>query len=248
VVQVKVCGIRRVEEGQVALEAGADFLGFVFYPPSHRNLAPNAARTLVATIRERTPRTDWKAVGIFVNEPPEQVNAIATLVGLDYVQLHGTEPPAYCGLMARPVIKAVRPHELPGPAAPGSSGAGSGRPALGRPAGTEAAMLGTSTGLAAAFGATRVLLDAPGPGHRGGMGQTFDWAAARPYAAEVIVAGGLTPENVVEALDALVPWGVDASSGLERDGFKDPALIRAFLGTVRRWERDRASRAQAARF
>lgn len=246
-VRVKVCGIRRVEEGQVALEAGADFLGFVFYPPSHRNLGPDAARTLVATIRDRAPRTDWKAVGIFVNEPPEQVNAIATLVGLDYVQLHGTEPPAYCGLMARPVIKAVRPHELPGPAAPDDPGAGSGRPVRGPSAAAGVAMPATPTGLAAAFGAARVLLDAPGPGHRGGMGQTFDWAAARPYAAEVIVAGGLTPDNVVEALDALVPWGVDASSGLERDGYKDPALIRAFLRTVRRWERDRASLEHAAR-
>ena len=244
-VQVKVCGIRRAEEGRVALEAGADFLGFVFYPPSHRNLAPEEAQVLIANIRANTSRSDWAAVGVFVNEPPERVNAIAAQVGLDYVQLHGTESPAYCGLMERPVIKAVRLVELDSTTAVADlardrySAVASKSPG---PAGGPPAERGASSRLATAFGAARVLLDAPGPGHRGGMGQTFDWAAARPYAAETIVAGGLSPDNVTAALQALLPWGVDASSGLERNGFKDPALIQAFLATVRRWEQDWADR------
>lgn len=207
-VQVKVCGIRRVAEAEAALAGGASFLGFVFYPLSHRNLAPAEARDLLRAIRTSARRTDWSAVGVFVNEPPTWVNEVADLCELNYVQLHGTEPPEYCAQVRRPVIKALRLHELTG---------------------------GLAT--ASQYGAARLLLDAPGPGSRGGMGETFDWTAARPHAAEALVAGGLTPENVCQALDVLRPWGVDVSSGVERDRVKDPALIDAFLAHVRQWER-----------
>jgi phosphoribosylanthranilate isomerase len=207
VVKVKICGIRRVLEGQAALEAGADFLGFIFYPPSHRNLAPEEARDLLAGIRASTTRTDWAAVGVFVNEPVAWVNQVAAECGLDYVQLHGTESAAYCARMQRPVIKAMRLPEL-------QAGASS----------------------AADLRVARLLLDAQGPGHRGGMGERFDWQAARPYASEALVAGGLTPDNVQEALDVLQPWGLDVSSGVERERFKAPDLVCAFLERVRRWE------------
>jgi len=207
VVRVKICGVRRFVEGEAALAAGADFLGFVFYRPSPRYLAPEAVRELVAALRARWPDQHWAAVGVFVNEPVAVVNEIADYCGLDYVQLHGTEPPAYCLQVRRPVIKALRLAELPG--GPVS---------------------------AAQFGAARLLLDSQVPGYWGGTGVRFDWEAARPYAAEALVAGGLTPDNVGEALTLLRPWGVDVSSGVERGGVKDPALIEAFLVNVRRWE------------
>jgi phosphoribosylanthranilate isomerase len=221
VVKVKICGIRRLEEALAALEAGADFLGFVFYPPSHRHLAPAEACALLQAIRAAAPRRDWAAVGVFVNEPVEWVNEIAAACGLDYVQLHGTEPPEYCARMTRPVIKAVRLTDF-GP----RHGVGApGTPTAGRPSVT-----------AATYGAERLLIDSQVPGYWGGSGQRFDWEAARPYAAEALVAGGLTPENVADALDVLRPWGLDVSSGVERDKVKDPALIRAFMASVRRWE------------
>ena len=207
-VKVKICGVRRLAEAQAALDAGADFLGFVFYPPSRRNLAPKGARDLVAAIRESAPRSDWAAVGVFVNEPAAEVNRIAALCGLDYVQLHGTEQAAYCAAMERPVIKALRLSDVVG-----------------------------EDVSAARYGATRLLLDSQVPGYWGGTGTRFDWTAARPYAGDALVAGGLTVENVGQALSVLQPWGVDVSSGVERDGAKDPALIRAFLDNVRRWEK-----------
>lgn len=206
-VKVKICGVRRLVEAETALAYGADFLGFVFYPPSPRNLAVEEARALLADIRGATDRTDWAAVGVFVNEPATYVNDVASVCGLDYVQLHGTESAEYCARLARPAIKALRLAEI-----------------------------GDAPATAAGYGAARLLLDSQVPGYWGGTGQRFDWAGARRHAGEALVAGGLTAENVGEALDVLHPWGVDVSSGVERSGVKDPSLIRAFLESARRWE------------
>jgi phosphoribosylanthranilate isomerase len=139
------------------------------------------------------------------------VNEVAELCGLDYVQLHGTEPPAYCAAMSRPAIKALRVAQI------------------------DAVSLAVPL-TAARHGAARLLLDSQVPGFWGGSGRRFDWAAARHHAAEALVAGGLSPENVGEALEVLHPWGLDVSSGVERAGTKDPALIREFLENARRWE------------
>jgi phosphoribosylanthranilate isomerase len=138
------------------------------------------------------------------------VNTIAEHCGLDLVQLHGTEPIDYCRQMRRPVVKALRLSELVGQSV-----------------------------TAAEYGATRLLLDSQVPGYRGGTGSRFDWSAARPYASEALIAGGLTPDNAVEALVTLRPWGLDVSSGVERDGMKDLGLIRAFLENVRGAEEGR---------
>jgi phosphoribosylanthranilate isomerase len=152
----------------------------------------------------------WEAVGVFVNEPAAFVNDVAERCGLDLVQLHGTEGPDYCAAMRRPVIKALRVSEL-----------------------------GAEPTSAAHYGAVRLLLDAQLPGYWGGTGVRFDWEAARPYAGEALIAGGLSPANVGEALATLAPWGIDVSSGVERDRVKDPALIRAFLERVRECEASR---------
>jgi indole-3-glycerol phosphate synthase / phosphoribosylanthranilate isomerase len=204
VVKVKICGLRRLEEAETALEEGADFLGFVFYPPSPRYLAPAEAAALIASLRARPGGRPWAAVGVFVNEPADLVNETADRCGLDFVQLHGTEPAAYCTQMRRPVIKALRLAEV-----------------------------GSRAARAADYGAVRLLLDAQVPGYWGGTGVRVDWAAARPHAGEALIAGGLTPANVQEAIETLRPWGLDVSSGVERDGTKDVALIRAFLRRAR---------------
>ncbi|MBX5489843.1 MAG: phosphoribosylanthranilate isomerase [Chloroflexi bacterium] len=202
--KIKICGLRRLYDGEAALAAGADLVGVVFYPPSPRYLPPEEARRLLAALRERFPTRRWGAVGVFVNAPVEQVNAVAAACDLDFVQLHGTEDVAYCAQIARPVIKALRLHELPSPG--------------------EFAQRG-----AAAWGAARLLIDAAVPGRWGGTGQTYDWQQARPYAREALMAGGLTPDNVAEAVQVMAPWGLDVSSGVEREGWKDARLIEAFI-------------------
>lgn len=204
--RIKICGLRRLYDGEAALAAGADLVGVVFYAPSPRYLPPEEARRLLAALRERFPATGWAAVGVFVNAPLEHVHAVAAACALDYVQLHGTEDAAYCARVTRPVIKAVRLPELPPPAA----------------------FRG-----AEAWGAARLLIDAAAPGRWGGTGQTYDWQQARPYAREALVAGGLTPDNVAEAVRVMAPWGLDVSSGVERDGWKDAALIERFIARAR---------------
>lgn len=205
-VRVKICGIREIEHGLAALDAGADFLGFVFYAPSHRNLTPRQAERLVATLKGLRP-TGWQAVGIFVNEPPSRVSEIARHVGLDFAQLCGTETPEDCRHAEVPVIKVVRVDEQ-------GRAAGSTNPAD--------------------WHAKRVLLDTAHPNGWGGTGQSYPWSTVRAQASRAILAGGLRPETVAQAIAEARPWGVDVSSGVERDRRKDPELIRRFIEEVHR--------------
>ena len=202
---VKICGIVDVANGLAAIDAGADYLGFVFYPPSSRALDLERARPLVEKLRAARP-SGWQAVGVFVNEPLNVIAATAEACALDVVQLNGEEEPAYIRQIERPVFKALRFHE------------------------SAAAELPT----AAAIGATRVLLDANVPGRYGGTGVPYDWSRVRSSVANGFLAGGLTPDNVAEALEQAQPWGVDVSSGVERDGVKSAVLIERFIAPVRR--------------
>ncbi len=212
---IKICGIKDLRNGLVAIDAGADYLGFIFYPPSHRALAPASAATLIAQLRAVRP-SGWKAVGVFVNEPLAIVNGTAATCGLDLVQLNGHETPEYIRQVSRPVIRAVRVDTQ-----------GQTEPRI---------------PTAAALGAQRLLLDANVPGSWGGTGVTYPWTNVAPFVADGFLAGGLTPENVEEAILATRPWGVDVSTGVERDREKDPELIARFVTAVRRAdERIRAS-------
>ena len=199
--RVKICGITRTEDGLAALEAGADLLGFVFYPPSHRYLAPEAAANIITQCQSQFP-SGWSSVGVFVNLQVGEVNEIAASAGLDMVQLAGDEDATYCAAIDRPVIKVVRfsaDGRPDGPVDPG------------------------------AWNAERILLDSDRPGSFGGTGVSYDWTIARPYAAGALLAGGLTPSNAAEAIRMARPWGLDVSSGVERARRKDPELIREFL-------------------
>src|SRR5271155_4802000 len=202
--RVKICGITCWEDARHAIEAGCDALGFNFYARSPRHITPQAA----ATIRERLPK-EIAAVGVFVNEAPRDLLELAAALHLDYAQLHGEEKPAAARAVGRltPVIKAFRV----GPR-------------------FRAARV-------ARYPAAAFLLDgAPSNGGpRGGTGRTFDWSVARRAAdyGPIVLAGGLTPDNVAQAIRAAHPAAVDVASGVERaPGRKDPRKLRAFLDAV----------------
>jgi phosphoribosylanthranilate isomerase len=205
--RVKICGIRTFEQAALALDAGADYLGFIFYPPSHRYVEPSTVGEIVAGCRDRFAPDSWSAVGVFVDVPLGQVRAICTEARLDFAQLCGVEDRAYAEQLGVPVVRVVHVD-------------GSGTP--------------SASTAAADHGAARILLDTKADGRYGGTGVTYPWTAVRPAAAEAFLAGGLTPGNVSLAIQSARPWAVDVSSGVERDRVKDPALVRAFISEVRR--------------
>jgi len=207
---VKVCGMRSLPEARVALEAGANLLGFIFWKPGKRYITPPDAARIISALRAES--RDWSAVGVFVDPLPADVSEVAALCDLDYVQLSGEEPADVIAAMPRPTFKALHVK-----------------------AGHEA----TAAEIVAAdsFGAHRYLLDTHSEALPGGTGRAFDWEALRGVGPSCLVAGGLKPDNVVNALSALEPLGVDVSSGVEfPDGGKDPRLIRAFLEAVRGYD------------
>lgn len=207
---VKVCGIRTAEEGRVALTAGANWLGFVFWDGSKRRTTPPDARPVVSVLR--TEFSDWSAVGVFVNPTLDEVDLAVNTCGLDYVQLSGHETADFVAALPYPTVKAL--HVRQGEEA-------------------HAAEMVRSN----AYGATLYLLDTHLEGRYGGTGQPFAWDALREVGPSCLVGGGLRAENVHVAMDALAPLGVDVSSGVEFPaGGKDPRLVRKFLEAVRSHE------------
>src|SRR6266480_851330 len=208
-VQVKICGLHTQEHLNAAIDAGADMLGFVFYEPSHRYLEPQGVQALWASPinREPTEQRLPDLVGVFVNKDAGFINDVAEQVGLHFVQLHGHESPEFCQQIKRPVLKALHLH-------------------------THA-----DRGMIKAYQETtwRILLDTPTPAW-GGTGVTHDWSLARSVATEIpiMLAGGLTPENVAEAISQIHPWGIDVSSGVETNKQKDVTKIRTFIENVRK--------------
>lgn len=201
---VKICGLRRVEDAVVAAEAGATMLGFVF-ASSRRRIEPEAARETITAVRQVYPRVHM--VGVFVNESPDIMNRIATLCDLDYLQLGGDEGPAIFAELQRPAIKTLH---------------------VGREDDAE-----TLLARARAMPAPLLHLDTAHAGIRGGTGRTFDWSVIPALDRPFLLAGGLDPENVSPAVAAVRPWGIDVSSGVESDGEKDQAKIRAFIAAAR---------------
>ena len=210
--RVKICGIKEEVHALAAVEAGADFIGFVFVP-TRRQVGPAKAREIVDTVKKRSSAI--KPVGVFVDTPASEVNRIADFCGLDWVQLSGNESWEYCRQIASPIIKAIR---------------------IGQQLREEInaeLTVGLKTLSPQRF---ITLLDSQVEGKYGGTGITFNWRLAQQVAKEfpVIIAGGLDPENVAQAIEIATPWGVDVSSGVETDGTKDIAKIKAFIEAVRR--------------
>ena len=195
-IRVKICGICDLDGARCAAESGADLIGFHFCH-SDRRVTPEEARRIVDDLAVRPA-----VVGVFIDQAPEEVRQIADFVGLDLLQLHGSESPGFDA--GRPVIKAlkVRDGQLPG----------------------------------ADSWPDPILLDSWSADQRGGTGRSWDWELARGLTARrrVFIAGGLEPGNVGTVVNALNPYGVDVSSGVEsRVRVKDPEKVRAFVHAVR---------------
>jgi phosphoribosylanthranilate isomerase len=196
---VKICGITRLEDAEAAVACGADALGFVFWPKSPRCIDSRRARAIVSALPPFvTP------VGVFVDQPPEEINRIASAARLGAVQLHGNESLDSALSLDLPVLKAIT--------------------------------VDSDAATVDAWPANiLLLLDVHDPVRRGGTGQTVDWVAAGEIARRrrTILAGGLTPENVADAMARVRPYGIDVSSGVETSpGIKDHGRLKALFEAV----------------
>lgn len=213
-VWVKICGITRMSDAEAAIVSGADAIGLNFVPQSVRLLTPADARPIAEACAARVTR-----IGLFLDAPLTEVHATLAEVPLDLVQFHGNESAEYCRAYSRtarqPYIKAV--------------------PVRGPP---------DLTSLMERFpDAWALLLDTWADGKTGGTGQVFDWTLwPKAPGVRLILAGGLTPDNVAGAVRTLQPWGVDVSGGVEgaTRGHKDPERIRQFITEVRSAGSERA--------
>jgi phosphoribosylanthranilate isomerase len=193
---VKICGITRQQDAEAAIDHGASAVGFVFWPSSPRFIDPYRARKIARALPPFV-----STVGVFVNQPREYIDGVASLVPLSVVQLHGDETPDFAAHLTRPVLKAVTRRE---------SAREWPKPAM-------------------------VLVDVHDPVKRGGTGRVVDWSMAATLARErrIVLAGGLTPDNVAEAVAAVQPWGIDVSSGVEESpGIKDERRIAALFAAI----------------
>jgi phosphoribosylanthranilate isomerase len=203
--QVKICGLTVLEDARLAVELGAWAIGLIFHGPSPRACSVEAAEEIGAILRRRTLVT-----GVFVNSPIDEVTGLAERCSLGMLQLHGDEGPAYCREAARRtgclVMKAV-------------------------PVKDAAAIRSLE-----AFRVDYHMLDAHSPGRRGGTGETFEWELVRSHrrSIPVVLAGGLTAENVADGIVETGPFAVDTASGTEgaEPGRKDPRRLRAFFRAV----------------
>ncbi len=202
--RVKICGITSIADAQMVSAAGVDAVGLVFYPKSKRNLdIPQA----VEICRALPPFVT--SVGLFLDADASFVREVLAAVPLDVLQFHGSETPGYCRQFPRPYLKAVGMKGL--------------------------AEYGGFHAYAARYpDAQGFLVDSHAPGAAGGTGETFDWTQVpQDYAKPVILAGGLTPENVAEAIRTSRAYAVDVSSGVESaPGVKDAAKVAAFMAGV----------------
>ncbi|UCV19866.1 phosphoribosylanthranilate isomerase [Ferribacterium limneticum] len=200
--RIKICGLTREEDVDAAVAAGADAIGFVFYPPSPRYVTPQRAAELVKRI---PPFVD--VVGLFVNEASDVVRAACEALPINVLQFHGDEDATYCHQFARPYLRAARV-----------------RPGL------------DLVEFAGSFPDARgLLLDAFVEGYGGG-GHVFDWTLIPPnLPSYLVLSGGLTADNVGDAVRRVRPVAVDVSSGVEASkGIKDHSKIAAFVAAVRK--------------
>jgi phosphoribosylanthranilate isomerase len=203
---IKICGIKTLKDALAAIEAGADYLGFNFYPKSVRFIEKSACAEITSVLKQEHPQI--KLVGVFVNSFVEEIKDILQTCQLDLAQLHGDETPEIFAQLVPHAFRAFR--GIP------ESNAGYERdetPAM--------------------------LIDAAVKGVYGGSGVTADWTAAAKLAKQypLLLAGGLTPENVADAVRQVQPWGVDVASGVESaPGEKDAEKMSAFVKEVKRLE------------
>jgi phosphoribosylanthranilate isomerase len=227
-IHIKICGITNIEDARVAIEAGADLLGFILYPQSPRYITPEKMHEIIRELRDQPPISpnlpksppspkisNFPAlVGVFVHEPITRIQAILDQTGLDYAQLHSDETPETLAQLQGRAFKALRPTDEATALVEAARYAG----------------LGPSGGPA-------LMIDAYDPHAYGGTGKQADWRAAAAVVRRhrgLLLAGGLTPANVAEAIRTVRPWGVDVGSGVEAaPGRKDHEKVRAFIGRAK---------------
>jgi len=201
-VKVKICGITTIRDAEAAVEAGADALGFMFYPGSSRYVSAETAQAI-----ERQLPPFIIRVGVFADAPPEDVFSAMHQCGLNLLQFHGHETPEFCRQFGMMSMKAFRIR--------------------------DAASLREIPN----YQTDAFLLDSYVAGKVGGTGETFNWelaVEARQFGRPIFLAGGLTPENVAEAVQTVRPFAVDVSSGVEQSpGKKDAKKMRDFIAAVR---------------
>ena len=202
--RVKICGITRCEDAQLAVDAGADAIGLVFYEKSPRFVSNERAAEICNQIPAFVSR-----VALFKDAEQAVVESVLAQVDIDLLQFHGSETPAYCEQFNRPYIKAIGVKGIE----------------------HDAGFLMSS---AETFqSAKALLLDGHAPGEAGGTGVSFDWAAISKIDKPVVLAGGLTVENVHQAINLMHPYAVDVSSGVESSpGIKDKDKVAAFMEQV----------------
>lgn len=204
-VRVKICGITNLADARYCAGAGADYLGFIQSESSPRYVNPELAGQIIEWV------AGIQTVGVFVDAAPEYVNATAEAAGFDLVQLHGDEPPDYCSEIHRPVIKAIRIR------------------ATDRPEDVQARLAAYVPHVHA------FLFDTYAESAQGGTGETFPWDIVRGIDAgrPIFLAGGLTPANVADAVDAVRPYAIDVASGVEESpGRKDLERIDALFAEI----------------
>ena len=212
---VKICGITNLDDAKLAADAGADFLGFIFHPPSARYVQPEIVRKMIRNLKKTqysklgTRNSKLSFVGVFVNTPADEVRRLMDFCGLDFAQMHGDEPPEVVASFGGRAFKAIAPQSL-----------------------AEAEETASHVIRHSPF----ILLDAFHPTRRGGTGEVANWdiAAAISRDYPLLLAGGLTPENVANAITRVKPFGVDVSSGVEASpGQKDSVKVRKFIENVK---------------
>ena len=257
---IKICGITNLDDALAATDAGADAVGFVFYPKSPRHITPESAQSIAKNLPSRIQK-----VGVFVNEPVEQVRNTVKLAGLNAVQLHGAEDKQFSTSLFKTLANGSfrptlfrsfpaqifdKPAEVPvgwDPVAVGlvePDEAYKGKRVHKIHVAKNGDLFLETHGFRPGV-ISGVLLDSSTARKLGGTGKTFDWERVQPWAgiinsiSKLIVAGGLHPENVGDAIHILHPWGIDVSTGVEREPRKkDPKKIRAFIQAVRDMEKE----------
>lgn len=212
---VKICGLTTLEDALAAVESGADMLGFNFYPKSPRYIPPPTCAQITREVLRLAPNVTL--VGVFVNAPTEEIVAVLDACGLHLAQLCGDEPPEVLRALGDRAFKVLRPPH-------------------------RAALEKDLLRYPARSSPPAYLFDAHVNGQYGGTGRQADWLLARVVArwAPILLAGGLTPHNVAEAIDQVRPWGVDVASGVESTvGRKERSKMLAFVQNARQATRAR---------
>lgn len=202
--RVKICGITSQEDAEIVVDAGADAIGLVFYEKS-----PRFVTTLQAAEISQAIPAFVSCVALFKDAEVAYIDAVLQQVAVDLIQFHGSESESFCEQFARPYIKAL-----------GMKG----------PANNVEYLMASAEKY---HSAKALLLDGHAPGQAGGTGETFDWSSIAKIEKPVVLAGGLTPDNVTQAIEIVRPYAVDVSSGVESaPGIKDKDKVTRFMSLV----------------